>query len=301
MCLTVLVQLGTDTTAAQDSGLAFLRIGVDAQSLARGDAGVASERGPFATYWNPAGLASPQQNQVAVSHHVWIADVRTYAVSSKFRVGENTGIGLYMTATGAGDLEAREEPGESAGFFDAQFVNAGLALGRSFGNVRGGITVKYLSERIYVNSANGYAFDFGLQTTLLDGGLNLGAALQNVGSMERLNASATKLPRIIRGGLEIFPFRIFADQDNSLLLNTTVIIEVSHNTVTESAQFHAGLSGEVLETVTARVGYLSNDVLRDFSAGIGLVVADLKFDYAMLPFEDGFGGPAHIISLSFAY
>jgi len=285
----------------QDSGLAFLRVGVNAAGLARGDTGVASEHGAYATYWNPAGLAAEGGNELAISHHIWIADVRTYAVASKFRIGQKTGVGLFITATGAGDLEAREGPGKPDGFFDAQFVSAGVAVGRAFGPVTAGVTIKYLSERIFVSSADGYAFDFGLQTALLNGGLLLGAAFQNLGKMQRLNAEATKLPQSLRIGAEIFPFRILAENDGTPLLNTSLIVEFSHNTVTQTNQFHVGLSGEVLDTVTARIGYLSDDALRDFSAGIGLAIANLTFDYALLPFEDGFGGPAHIVSLGYSY
>lgn len=292
---------GTSESIAQDSGLSFLRFGVDAAGMARGDVGVASEHGAFSTYWNPAGISASGSNEVAVSHHLWIADIRTYAVSSKFSLGRKMGVGLYMTATGAGDLEAREGPGEALGFFDAQFVNAGVSLGRNLGRIRVGVTAKYLSERIFVNSANGYAFDFGVQASLIGGGVLLGAAFQNIGKMERLNAVRTKLPQILRVGSEIFPFKILAESDGSALLNTSLIVEVSHNSVSESTQFHVGLEGEVLETVTARAGYISNDTLRKFSFGLGLAIAEITFDYALLPFEEGFGGPAHIVSLVYAY
>ncbi len=285
---------------AQDSGLSFLQIGADASALARGDAGVATDAGAFATYWNPAGLAENGGSEIAVSHHVWIADIRTYAASGRFRFGSG-GIGIFVTATGSGDLEARERPGDPDGFFDAQFVNAGIAYGRSLGPVRAGITLKYLTERIFTHSANGYAFDFGLQVSTMKDGLRLGAVLQNLGKMEKLNAEATKLPRLMRVGLEIFPFRILTAGDGAALLSTSLLLEVSHNTVTETTHYHIGLSGEVLETITARIGYISHDELRDISAGLGLEISGMKFDYAVLPFEDGFGGPAHILTLAYMY
>ncbi len=286
---------------AQDSGLSFLALGTDAKALARGDAGVASATGAFATYWNPAGLATPGAREVALSHHVWIADIRTYALNAGFSVGEKAGIGVFAIATGSGDLEARQQPGESDGLFDAQFVSAGVSLGRAFGPLRIGSTVKFLSERIFTNSANGYGFDFGIQTELRDGSVKFGATYSNLGKMEKLNAQATELPELGRVGIEIFPFRMITAVDGEMLLSTSVLLEVSRNYVTERTNFHAGLSGEVLETVTARIGYLSNDFLRDYSAGVGIEVTDLTFDYAILPFENGFGGPAHILTLNYAW
>ena len=289
------------STHAQDSGLSFLRVGPDAKALALGDAGVASASGARATYWNPAGLAGSGSKQVSFSHHIWIADVRTLALQSSFPIGKKTGVGFFVVATGAGDLEARTNPGASEGFFNAQFVSTGVSVGRSFGFVRAGATVKYLSERIFTSSANGYAFDFGLQSTFLDESVVAGVTYSNLGKMDALNVVATKLPKIARAGVELYPFRILTETDGEQLLNMALSVEWSRNYVTEEAQFHIGLSGEVLETVTARLGYLSNDELRSFSAGLGLDIAHLLVDYAIIPFEDGFGGPAHIMTVAYSW
>ncbi|MDA1333629.1 MAG: PorV/PorQ family protein [Bacteroidetes bacterium] len=294
--------LGAPTRAfAQDSGLSFLTLGTNAEALARGDAGVATTTGAFATYWNPAGLAGGSGHELALSHHVWIADVRTYALNAGFALGEKSGVGLFMIATGAGDLEARQQPGESDGAFDAQFVSAGASIAHRFGPLRTGMTVKFLSERIYTNAANGYGFDFGVQGALAGESVHFGATYSNLGKMQELNVEATELPKTARVGVEVFPFRMITALDGAAFLSTSLLLEVSRNFVTESTRMHVGLSGEVLETVTARVGYLSNDYLRDFSAGVGVEVVDLVFDYALLPFDDGFGGPAHILTLTYGF
>lgn len=286
--------------SAQDSGLSFLTLGIDAQALAKGDAGVATSSGAFASYWNPAGLAGTG-SEIGVSHHVWIGDIRTYGLNGAFRVGERSGIGVSIVATGAGSLEAREQPGESDGLFDAQFVSAGASFGHQFGPLRAGVAVKFLSERIFTNSANGYGFDVGIQTALLNETVHLGAIMANMGSMEELNVEATELPRLLRVGAEVFPFRAITALDGEVFLSTSLLAEVSHNYVTDRTQWHFGLSAEVLETVTARVGYLTHDFLRDVSAGVGIEIADIWFDYAVLPFEDGFGGPGHIITVRYGF
>ncbi|MGA0254424.1 MAG: hypothetical protein EBR20_01200 [Bacteroidetes bacterium] len=285
---------------AQDSGLSFLALGVDAEGLARGDAGVAHAKGAFATYWNPAGLAHGI-SEIGVAHHVWIGDIRTYAFNGAFSLGPRSGVGVAVVATGAGDLEARQQPGDSDGLFDAQFVSAGASLGHQFGPLRAGISAKYLSERIFTNSANGYGFDIGVQMDFLDESVHVGAVMANMGKMEQLNVEATELPRLLRLGIEVFPFRAVTALDGEIFLSTSLLAEVSRNYVTDRTQWHLGLSAEVLETVTARIGYLSDDFLRDMSAGVGIEVADLWFDYAVLPFEDGFGGPAHILSLRYGF
>lgn len=297
----ILVASMAVSVRAQDSGLAFLSIGVDAEALSVGDQGVATSRGAFSTYWNPAGMVAGGNQSLGISHHRWIADVRTYAASGVIRRGERMAFGAFITATDSGDLEARQGPGASDGSFTAQFVSAGASVARAFGALRVGATGKFISERIFGQSANGFAVDAGLQLAVLGDGLHVGAAVANVGSMSDLNAQATKLPRMVRVGGVLYPFRILADLDGAVLLSTGILLEVSHNTAAERTQVHVGLTGNVLETLTVRAGYLSNDELRDFSAGLGVVQGTLALDYAVLPFTDGFGGPAHILTVSYGF
>ena len=285
----------------QESGLAFLRIGTNAAALAMGDAQVAHSRDAFSTYWNPAGLAAAPSNTVAVAHHLWVGDVRTYALASRFRAGASGGVGFFVTATGSGDLEARDGPGEATGLFDAQFLSAGASYGRSLGPLRAGATLKFLTERIFTDQATGVAVDFGLQVDLLQNLLQLGAALQNVGEMSELNAQATRLPRLLRVGAAVFPFRILTLDDDAPVLNTFVTAEVLHSFTDESTQYHFGLSAEVMELVTVRAGYITNDALRDLSFGGGLRFGGMIFDYALLPFAEGFGGTGHILTLSYGW
>ena len=283
---------------AQETGLGFLRIGTNAAASAMGDAQVASSRDAFSTYWNPAGLAAATTNSVAVSHRIWIADLRTYDLAARFQAGEKGGIGLFVTAVDNGDFEQRDEPApDPDGMFSAQFLSIGASYGRSFGPVRAGVTAKYLSERIFEASANGYAFDAGVQAGLLGEKIRLGAAVQNIGKMSELVTEATPLPRTVRGGLALSPLSILAEEDASTVLDLSVAAEVSHLLEDARTQFHLGVSAEVVEMVRVRAGYLTNDTLRDLTFGGGLHVSTFIFDYAFLPFEDGFGGPGHVLTL----
>jgi hypothetical protein len=285
---------------AQNSGLPFLSLGPDAAGMAIGDAGVAHARGAFASERNPAGLAMGRTSEMAVTHHRWISDVSTYGVAGRFNLGGKGGIGLYVRATGSGDIDARDTPGPSSGTFDAQFVAAGLGIGRTFGPVSVGVAGKYLSERIFTVRATGYAADFGAQLRLADGGVELGAALLNVGSMDQLADRSTELPTTVKAGISVAPFRILAFDDGATLFDAVLTVEYSRNTVDDRSKVHVGASASVLETVRLRLGYVSNDALRDFSAGLGLSAGTFRVDYAILPFEQGFGGPGHIFTLIYS-
>jgi hypothetical protein len=286
---------------AQESGLAFLRVGLNAAAGAMGDAHVARSRDAFSTYWNPAGLAAAPSNSASLSYHLWVADVRTYTLAARFRAGAQGGLGLFVAGTDFGDFEAREEPGEAGDLFNVQFINLGAAYGRRIGPVRAGLTARYLSNRIYTESASGYAFDLGLQAELWDGSLELGAALQNLGEMGRLAEEELTLPRMVRAGLAVFPLRILAADDDTPVLNTFVTAEVSHVFPTETTQFHAGASATVMELLVLRAGLLTNNELRRFTFGLGLHYEAFRFDYAFLPFREGFAGPGHILTLTYGW
>lgn len=288
---------------AQEGGLAVLRIGLDAAAAGMADSHVAHSRDAYAVYWNPAGLAAAEANSAALAYHVWLADLQTYAAAGRFQAGENGGIGLFVVTQGERDLESRTQPGEPDGFFSAQYVSTGIAYGRRLGPVRAGVTAKYLSERIFTDRANGYAFDFGVQADVFSSSVQLGAALQHLGKMSELNAEATELPTTLRVGAAVFPFRIFS-ADEASILTTMLTAEVVHlldtdSPATEATEVHVGLAARLVDLIVVRGGYLSNNTLRRFTFGSGLIYEGIRFDYAFTPFESGFQGAGHILTLTY--
>ncbi len=284
---------------AQEAGLAFLRIGPNAEAAAMGDAQVAFSRDAFSTYWNPAGLAGAATNSASASYLTWVGDTKTYAGAMRLGAGKNGAFGLFVTANGSDDLEARESPGEAEGSFSVQFVNAGVAYGHTIGPVRAGVTAKYLAERIYSENASGYGFDVGLQTSLLADGLHLGAAVQNIGKMNELAEKDTDLPTALRVGGAFHPLRMLMSDDDAMLLQTVLTAEVVHVFPGETTQIHLGVGAELLDVLELRAGYISNDAVRRLSFGLGFGYEGVVFDYAFLPFEGGFNGPGHILTLSY--
>jgi hypothetical protein len=287
---------------AQDaSGLPFLRIGPDAHAAAMGDARVALVDDAFSTYWNPAGLASAGPNQASLSHHIWFADVRTYALSSRFGVGTSGGLGLFVTATTSGEVEVRDEPGVPDGTFEAQYITAGLSYGRRIGPLQAGISAKYLSENIYTETASGYAFDFGGQASFFEDRLAVGATLANAGSISELKTVATKLPFLGRAGLGVTPLVIESEDDGEEVVSATLVAEVSHVFPDSLTRFHTGISVEIFEVLSLRGGYVTNDALRNVSLGLGFRYAGMVFDYALVTFDSGFEGPGHMLTLAYGW
>ena len=281
--------------------MAFLTMGTNAEAAAMGDAQVAFSRDAFSTYWNPAGLAAADLNSVSASYHAWIGNTQTYAAATRLGVGENSAFGLFVTANGSDDLDAFSEAGTPEGTFSVQYVSAGVGYGRSFGPLRAGVTAKYLAERIYTESASGYGIDLGLQASMLDEGLHLGAAVQNLGSMNDLVNEDTELPTAVRLGGAVFPLRVLMSEDEATLLETVVTAEFVYFMPREISQVHIGVGAEVLDVIELRLGYITNDDARRYSFGLGFGYEGFVFDYAFLPLEGGFQGPGHMLTLSYLW
>lgn len=293
--------LGGSAVAQNNTGLAFLRIGTSASALSTGSGQVAISADAFSTYWNPAGLGRLATSSAALTHHVWVEDTRIYTLAAAFKTAERTGFGIAVTGVGSGDIPAYTGPGESAGFFDAQFASAGAGVGHAFGPVSVGVVAKFLSERIFDVSANGYAVDFGVQVHTPNDRIRVGFAAQNFGHMSELNVQASELPRTLRAGVGVYPFRILTREDREEFVNTVLIADVSHRLSDDETAIHLGLGVQVLETIMIRGGWQSNNDLWNFSLGAGVVFDAIQFDYAYLPFQSGFGRSGHVLSLLYLW
>jgi hypothetical protein len=217
-------------------------------------------------------------------------------------------LGVALTATGIANLEARDQPGDITGLFSAGYGAFSLSYGRQVGkNFRVGVTGKYINEQLDTYSANGYAADAGFQLELGNGDVQLGAAVRNIGQMNELSNEATKLPTTIQGGVTLYPFRVVTKSGNETMLSTRVSAEMSRNIVDEKTQLHFGLASKVLDIITLRGGYITNDELRSYSLGLGLLLKwqddhkGIRFDYAFVPFKNGFGSAGHILTLNYGW
>jgi hypothetical protein len=140
-----------------------------------------------------------------------------------------------------------------------------------------------------------------MQVDVVRNDVVVGVALQHVGKMSKLENEATELPRMLRAGVAVFPFRILAADDGTRLLDVGLSAEVSHLFLDEATRVHGGAGFTVLDMIILRAGFITNDALRNLTFGGGLHVGTLFFDYAYLPFEGGFEGPGHVLTLQYAW
>lgn len=288
------------SASAQDPGMSLLRMGTFADHAALAETYTSYARGAAAMYGNPAGLAESGPNSGALSYQSWIASTSIYAAAVRMQAGQAGGFGFRVAVFDGGDLDAPQliVPGESAAM---QIISASAGYAHAIGPLKAGIVAHLFSERIYSDNASGYAVDLGAQSTFADGNLLLGASVHNVGTMQELGAVASELPLMVRIGAAGYPVRIYSGSGGEPTFRFFIAPEIVIFPNDDVRQFRLGVGGEISELLSVRAGYLSGDDLRTLTFGAGVFYIGFQFDYAFLPLEEGFGGPSHMLTMTYGW
>ena len=178
------------------AGASELLINPYGRSSGWGAANVAGVSGLEGQYSNVAGLASIEQTELIFSQTSWlqygnelfnadqsVSSISTFGFTQK--VGESGVIGLGVMSMNFGDIEITtvDMPDGGIGTFSPKFMNIGASYAHVFSNsIQGGATVRMISEQISDVSANGVAFDAGIQYRTGDQDeLKFGIAFKNWG------------------------------------------------------------------------------------------------------------------------
>lgn len=285
----------TTTTTSQtgSTGLTFLKNGVGARSLGMGEAFTAIMHDPGGTYYNPSTITTTASSNILLMHRQDVQSVKTKFIAATTGWNNFT-FGLSINNTSINDIPIRVLPGEPTGTFDAQNASIGFTSAYSLSSVLSiGATAKLLYEKIYIEDATGYGIDLGgWYNTPWD--LQLGIALNNIGSMNKLLNEPTKLPLIFRAGTaylisyEQFPAEIGLSAD---------VVSYIHDNKTH---INFGAETKYQNILSLRVGYQTGFENKNISAGIGINYSILQFDYAFVPYNNNFG-TANIFSLQIKF
>ncbi|MBN1155568.1 PorV/PorQ family protein [candidate division KSB1 bacterium] len=271
-----------------NTGLAFLKIGAGSRAIGMGEAFTALSDDASATYWNPAGLASLQKAQFMFTHNTWFQDITHSCMAYTFGVKSHH-IGLSFVSTHVDGIERRVNPTTDPLYtIDAHDIMVGISYSRKFrDDVHWGLTLKYLYEKIYLESSYGVAADIGILYHTPIQGLHLGAVIQNIGKMSEFKEESTTLPTWAKAGVGY-----------SLPLNAygrfTVVADFIQ---VFDAAFHAhfGLEYEIRRLFAFRIGYLTGYEERSLQGGFGMKLKRYLIDYAYVPFTSDLGN-SHRIS-----
>jgi len=296
-----------------------LLIPVGARDIALGGSNIATTSGIEAIYWNPAGLARSKSSTNAMfSHMNYIADigVEYVAISAGFEGFGTIGFSLKSVSVGEIPITTEDQPDGTGGTFSPTLVNLGLTYSRLLTDrISVGVTANLISERLDRVSANGFAFNAGVQYNGLGGvnGLSVGVAVKNIGpqmqfqgdgllregqindilrpgSNYRVTAASFELPSTIELGLA---YAVDIGEQNGL--NITGMFQNNNFSVDE---YKLGAEYNYDNTFFLRGGYNLSESKKNnsltvtdktsfiygFTAGAGINYPvgnlDLTFDYA---------------------
>ena len=300
------------TTAAQ-----FLKIGVGGRAMGLGGAFTALSNDVTSLYWNPAGISHLQTVSVAVSHSEWFADISHDFAGIVLPLSSADIVALNIIALNTGEQEVTTvtQPEGTGVFYDVSDLAIGLSYARALTDrFSVGLTVKYIQQNLYNESANTFAVDIGtyLRTGFHDLIIamnisNFGGSMQldgrdlititdvnnqtsgNYNTDARLKTESWPLPLIFRVGVAM---NFIGGNDpliSSVSNRFTLAIDGVHpNDNTEKVN----IGGEYAwnETVFARLGYKINYDVEKWAFGVGFRVGvgnqKVGFDYALIDFND---------------
>lgn len=301
-----LMSLHLHAQSGQSSGISLLEIGPTATELARGEASVASPNGAASIYTNPALLVMSPNSSINLGYTSWILDSSNIFGGINLKKGKRAvAFGVYTS--GVTGLEQRNNPGESNGDFSIQHVSISGGYAHDFKYFTAGISGQYINEDVYPYRATGYGISAGLATYLVDDKIRVGASLLNMGEMEKLNRTASELPTSFNVGLAADILSFVHQKSPDLPILATVMADYvvpikdvadGSDYIPDENYFNFGLSLTISEIVVVNTGYRTQDNKRPVSFGVGFITEKVHFNYALIPFNTGFG-TVHSVGLQY--
>jgi hypothetical protein len=273
------------------NGLSYLKIGVDARAAAMGDAYTAVANDASATFWNPAGLAGTGKNSIVLMHNSWLQEINHEFASIQFVNGtHNIAVSLNMiSVTG---IELRDETASEIPIGETHALNTYLGIAYAtqiFNDWQVGLQAKYLYEKYYLFSTDGFALDIGLKKENILPDISWGIVMQNLGKMSALREESTRLPLTLRTGLDyLLPLQIM---ENRPLIAADIAYVMDDVTTV-----NLGVEVPVISYVDLRLGYVVGRESQNITAGFGLNYSIFHIAYAFVPYTYDLGN-SHRFSL----
>jgi hypothetical protein len=226
-------------------GATELRIPVGPRGNTLGPAAVSDASGIDALYFNPAGLASVEGTEAIFSHTRYIANMTLNYVAVGTHLSRVGSLALSAKMLSVGDIIVTTEdaPEGTGEILSPTFAVLGLTWARPFTDrVSFGATFGYLTERIANASAQGVAFDFGVQYATGWNGLKFGMAMKNFGSSMQFSGPDFEVSTRPPGSDPISSDRTFSASSASAEMPSYFSIGAAYDLVHRSDQRLAALA-----------------------------------------------------------
>lgn len=311
LSLLFIILLGTiQHSMAQNGGLDLFTISPSSYALSKAEATTSIPDGTHSIFGNPALLVFEDRSSLDLSYTFWVADIKNVFGGINL-LRDNSAIAFAFYNSGADDYEQYNRPGPSNGNFSVQYLSLATAYAYKLNHVSLGVSAQFLREEVFTYTANGYAFNLGAAAVIINERINLGISVNNLGEMEKLNAEATEIPGFIKIGVSGAVFTFTPPKNETMPITVSIAADYVHPIDSDEIDLGSGsqlandflnlaLSFSVSETIELSTGYKSGDTARPLSFGVSLLTRDLKFNYALLPFETGFG-TAHSLGIQYRF
>lgn len=166
------------------SGAQFLQIPVGSRAEAMGGAIIGLADDASSVFWNPAGIVKVKNFQAFFSYIDWFSMFDLNAASIVYNAGDagSFAASMIVFSTDKMEITTETEPNGTGRFFDAGDLALGISYARYLTDrFNVGVTVKYVHQRIWNETAAGFAFDIGTQYQLDFQNLTIAMSMTNFG------------------------------------------------------------------------------------------------------------------------
>ncbi|MBP1647820.1 MAG: hypothetical protein H6Q30_1265 [Bacteroidetes bacterium] len=287
--LAVLLAFSDAGWAQSNTVYNFLRSDVSARAAALAGSFFTVTNDPNLLFYNPAGIGTLEQPTGSVGFFKHLLDINSGYVSygQAFEGIGHFGVGVLYTNYGS--FTETDDQDNTLGTFSAADIAASVAYSNTLDeNLFYGVALKFIHSSIADAHSAGLATDVGILYRVPDTRLNIGASVRNLGG--QLSAyvnTKEELPLDVAFGASIVPKGL------PLLLNVNFhkLNESADNFADRFRSFTVGGEFTLSKVIQLRFGY-NNEQRKDlriestsglagFSAGLGLVISEYRFDYAL--------------------
>jgi len=301
------------TTSAQ-----FLKIGLGARQTAMGSAYAGVAEGIDTVYWNPGGLGFVNTRQASFTNITWFQDISLQNIAYGQPLGKGVA-GLSIIMVSIPGIERYDANEKYLGTASANDSMISLSYGKTFvvgnkttektvvstgtvtepvteivPNLSVGANLKIINSKIVDTSANTFALDIGGLYKIPDKGINIGAAIQNLGSGLKYIETSYPLPLNIKLGVAY---------NSEKLLQKSLTLAFDMNIPNDNdinfcigAEYNKQLSKEI--GLAVRAGFKGGTDLDGAGMGLGVGLTYEKFGFDIGYAPQGELGTALRITLS---
>lgn len=278
------------------SGASFLKFAPSPRATGMGEAYSSVTEDAYAAYWNPAGLASVEQGELAVTYNASFEDVTHQYLSTAFPLSYGSTLDVNVTRLTVAPFQGYDAQGRGTSKVQSSDMAIGVAYGQTMLKdeierpvLNAGVNVKSISETLDNVSANTFAADLGAIYYLRPANY----WMSKVQAQEfRFAFTVRNLGAGLKFDKEISPLPTSATLGTSWLSHpygsSTLILSLDQ-TVSNDEKYTINMGAEYVafQLLSFRAGYRTGQqVGSGVRFGVGFKLSYLDLDYSMSPFGD---------------